>query len=217
MSAVKRGDLVSISVEVLDLRGNLVDRTDEEGVHVRAGAGDVFPRLDAALLGRHAGETFDVVLEPEDCFGDFDEQLVHLVPEEALGVEKPRKGMRFSHVPGVPADGGRGYILTDLGGGMAVLDGNHPYAGWTLRFAVKVLRIEEVSEGEVSDADIFIPDFLKSPSEEARREAEDRYELERARKRLEEAAEAAPEGPDDPAGSGLFTSLIPKAGGKTLH
>ena len=217
MSSVKRGDLVSIMVGVLDLRGNLVAQTDEEGVHVRAGMGDTFPRLDAALIGRNAGESFEVVLEPEDSFGDFDETLVHLVPVELLGADNPRKGMRFSNIPGVPTDGGRAYILTDLGGGMAVLDGNHPYAGWTLRFAVKVLRVEEVAEGDVSDADIFVPDFLKPPTAQARAEAQERYELERARKRLEEAAEDAPEEPDEPLGHGLFTSLVPKDPDKRLH
>lgn len=44
-------------------------------------------------------------------------------------------------------DDGRGYIITDVGGGMAVLDGNHPYAGWTLRFEIQVMRVELVEEG----------------------------------------------------------------------
>ena len=210
---IECGDLVAVFVTVCDLRGNVVDETGEEGVLLRCGSEDVFPRIDQALVGKQQGSEFDVVLEPEESFGDFDESLVHLVPVESLGVEKLKKGMRFAHVPGVPAGEGRGYIVTDFGGGMAVLDGNHPYAGWTLRFTVKVLRVEKGAAGDVTDSDIFIPDFLKAATPEIKKEAEDRLEVEAAREKVEKMMANLPDDtPTNPMGTGLFTSLIPKTG-----
>ena len=208
---IERDDLVTVFVTVSDLRGNLVDETGEEGVALRCGAEDVFPRIDQALIGKSQGSELDVVLEPEESFGDFDESLVHLVPVESLGVENLKKGMRFSHVPGVPVGDGRGYIVTDVGGGMAVLDGNHPYAGWTLRFTVKVLRVEKIDPEDVTDADIFIPDFLKAASPEIKKEAETRLEVEEARRKIAKMMDKLPDdAPARPMGTGLFTSLVPE-------
>jgi len=43
-----------------------------------------------------------------------------------------------------------------------VLDGNHPLAGRALRFAIKVLAVEEAGEDELEQADSPItPDFLR--------------------------------------------------------
>ncbi len=209
--AIETGNLATLFVTVWDLRGNIVDQTSPDGVTVRAGAEDVFPRLDRALIGKKKGEEFDVVLEPEESFGDFDENQVFLVPLADLGAGNVKKGMRFSHVPGIP-ESSRAYIVTDTADGFAVLDGNHPYAGWTLRFAVKILRTEEVNSGDVSEADIFVPDFLKTASSEIRQAAEDRLNLEDARRKIEKSLDAMEEKTSggETLGNGLFTSLIPK-------
>ena len=208
---IEKGDLVTVFVTVWDLRDHIVDQTGEEGVTLRAGAEDVFPRMDQALLKHKEGDRFDLVLEPEESFGDFDENLVHLVPVDKLGVENPKKGMRFSHIPGVPVDDGRGYIITDVGGGMAVLDGNHPYAGWTLRFEIQVMRVELVEEGDIAESDIFIPDFLKVANDSVKEEAEDRLEVDEARAKIAEQLDKVDEAkPQNAMGIGLFTSLLPK-------
>ena len=184
---IEKGDLVTVFVTVWDLRDHIVDQTGEEGVTLRAGAEDVFPRMDQALLKHKEGDRFDLVLEPEESFGDFDENLVHLVPVDKLGVENPKKGMRFSHIPGVPVDDGRGYIITDVGGGMAV------------------------EEGDIAESDIFIPDFLKVANDSVKEEAEDRLEVDEARAKIAEQLDKVDEAkPQNAMGTGLFTSLVPK-------
>ena len=186
---IEKGDLVTVFVTVWDLRDHIVDQTGEEGVTLRAGAEDVFPRMDQALLKHKEGDRFDLVLEPEESFGDFDENLVHLVPVDKLG----------------------GYIITDVGGGMAVLDGNHPYAGWTLRFEIQVMRVESVEEGDIAESDIFIPDFLKVANDSVKEEAEDRLEVDEARAKIAEQLDKVDEAkPENAMGTGLFTSLVPK-------
>ncbi|HYS13724.1 MAG TPA: hypothetical protein VEN28_10465, partial [Burkholderiaceae bacterium] len=57
---------------------------------------------------------------------------------------------------------GRIYTVTDLTETIAVLDGNHPLAGCALRFAIRVLAVEEAGEDELAQADSPItPDFLR--------------------------------------------------------
>ena len=70
--------------------------------------------------------------------------------------------MRFEGVPGQPADG-RVYMVTQVADGMALLDANHPYAGWTLRFDIEVLKVEAGSPEDLEGADAaVVPEFLRA-------------------------------------------------------
>jgi FKBP-type peptidyl-prolyl cis-trans isomerase SlyD len=141
-----------------DAQGQLLERTDSPLVYLH-GAGDIFPRIEAALAGQEAGFRASVALEPEDAFGDADSSLVHLVECRRLG-PKVEVGMRHEGLPG-RADG-RIYTVTDVAEGMAVLDGNHPLAGYSLRFDLTVRGIERASEEELAAAQRpQPPEFLR--------------------------------------------------------
>lgn len=98
-------------------------------------------------------------LEPEEAFGEFDEQLVIL--RDAAELADPadvRVGLLFESVKGAkPSE--RPYRVTALADGKALLDANHPLAGWTLRFDVKILEIADAPEGDVQNSAV-VPDFL---------------------------------------------------------
>ena len=68
------------------LKDSLGDTLDElhEPVEFLVGSDDLLPAIGGALQGHEAGATLDLNLEPEDAFGDFDEQLVFLARREQL-------------------------------------------------------------------------------------------------------------------------------------
>jgi len=54
------------------------------------------------------------------------------------------------------------YTITDIAEGMAVLDGNHPLAGFALRFEIKVIEVRAATSEEIESADTpTLPDFLR--------------------------------------------------------
>lgn len=156
---IEQGALVSLDVTMYDAQGNLLERSDEPLVYLH-GHGDVFPRIEEALAGKEAGEKVALQLEPEDAFGDYDPALVLLMPLENLG-EGVEVGMQ------VEGDGGQGvpgriFTITDIAEGMAVLDGNHPLAGFALRLDITVIEVRGASEEELEQADApRLPDFLR--------------------------------------------------------
>lgn len=155
---IEDGCLVSLDVSMYDAQGDLLEKTESPLVYLH-GAGDIFPRVEAALAGQEAGFRTSVMLEPEDAFGDADASLVHLVECRRLG-PKVEAGMRYEGLPG-RADG-RIYTVTDVAEGMAVLDGNHPLAGYALRFDLHVRRVERASEDELAAAERpQPPEFLR--------------------------------------------------------
>jgi FKBP-type peptidyl-prolyl cis-trans isomerase SlyD len=81
-------------------------------------------------------------LEPEDAFGDYDADLVRLEPAERYG-EGLQVGMEVE-------EDSRFYTVTDIAGGKAVLDGNHPLAGMALRFSIEIVTVRIATAEEIN-------------------------------------------------------------------
>jgi FKBP-type peptidyl-prolyl cis-trans isomerase SlyD len=156
---IDQGALVSLDVTMYDAQGILLEHSEEPLVYLH-GHDDLFPRVEEALAGKEAGARVALQLEPEDAFGDYDPALVLLMELDNLGAGV-EVGMR------VEGDGGEGaagriFTITDIADGMAVLDGNHPLAGFALRFDITVLEVRAASPEELADADSArLPEFLR--------------------------------------------------------
>jgi FKBP-type peptidyl-prolyl cis-trans isomerase SlyD len=156
---IDQGALVSLDITMYDAQGNLLEHSEEPLVYLH-GHDDLFPRIEEALAGKEVGAKVALQVEPEDAFGDYDPALVLLMPLENLG-DGAEVGMR------VEGDGGSGtpgriFTITDIADGMAVLDGNHPLAGFALRFDITVVDVRGATPEELADADSpRLPDFLR--------------------------------------------------------
>jgi len=101
--------------------------------YVHGGYGQLFDKLEEALEGRQAGERLQVQLEPEDAFGEYDAQLMRVEKLERYG-QGLTVGMEIE-------EDSRIYRVTDIAGGSAVLDANHPLAGEDLVFDLQLVEI----------------------------------------------------------------------------
>jgi FKBP-type peptidyl-prolyl cis-trans isomerase SlyD len=156
---IENGTLVSLDVAMYDAQGNLLERSEAPLVYLH-GARDIFPRIEAALEGQEAGYAASVKLEPEEAFGDYHAEQVHLVDCKRLA-KGIAVGMRVEGLPGDPD--GRIYTVTDIAEGMALLDGNHPLAGWALCFELRVTAVERATEAELeAAARPLLPEFLRA-------------------------------------------------------
>ena len=142
--------VVSISYTLFDAQGEAIEKTDEPIVYLHGGYGNIFPLIEQALQGKGAGDTAVVKLEPEDAFGDYDEQLLR-VEERNLFPEVLELGMQFEGIPG--EDSGEDaeiFTVTDIADGKVVLDANHPLAGMALVFDCKVMDVRAASAEEIT-------------------------------------------------------------------
>lgn len=113
--------------------------------YLHGGYGDLFPAVEALLEGKSAGDRVEARLEPEDAFGDYDENLLRMEPRAKFpdGLDV---GMR------VEGDDGKGiYTVTDIAEGQVVLDGNHPLAGMALKFACRVADVRPATAAELEN------------------------------------------------------------------
>ena len=144
---ISRNAVVSLDVELSDIWGNLIQKSDEPVQYLHGGYGDVFPAVEAALEGKQEDELVEVRLEPGDAFGDYDADLIQLVPRSRFP-EGLEIGMR---VEGEFGGAGTIYTVTDMADGQVVLDGNHPLAGMALKFAGKVVGVRHATDAEIAN------------------------------------------------------------------
>jgi len=152
---VAKNTVVSLTYELFDSDGKLIEKTDGPIDYLHGGYQGIFPLVEQALAGKAAGEICRVRLEADDAFGDYDAQLVHLEPRKKFP-DNIAVGMQFEG-RGVESGTSLVYTVTNIAEDKVVVDGNHPLAGKTLDFTgtvtlVRAATAEELTHGHVHGA-----------------------------------------------------------------
>jgi len=144
--------IVALTWTLKDTLGEILDELDEP-VEFLLGGDDLLAKIEESLQGHEAGATIDLHLEPENAFGDYDENLVFLEARKLFPAEL-EEGLTFDGAalpvgvnPDTPPD--RIYTVTEIYPEHVVLDGNHPLAGIAIRLSLKVESVREATEAEI--------------------------------------------------------------------
>lgn len=141
------GMWVQMHYELRDGRGNLLEMT-EEPVEFVYGYSNLLPALEQSLAGLCAGDAVNVSIPPEDAYGTRDETNVFAVDREEFPPDAHlEEGSEFV------AEGEDGTALTmrivEVHDDHVVVDANHPLAGETLNFQIRVLAVRKATEDEL--------------------------------------------------------------------
>ncbi len=141
MSTVKIGDAVKVHYSGKFDDGQVFDSSEGgDPLGFTVGAGHVIPGFDAALIGMQIGETKNVVIPPEQAYGERMEELVQTISREQfnLGDVAPELGMAIEmQTP----QGTIPLIITEMTDTSVTLDANHPLAGEELHFDLTLVEI----------------------------------------------------------------------------
>jgi FKBP-type peptidyl-prolyl cis-trans isomerase SlyD len=139
--AVQNGATVSLEYTLKNDGGEVLqsNKGGEPLVFVQ-GRQQIIPGLERELVGMRPGEEKKVVVKPEDAYGDVvpsaqTEVPREAIPKEALKVGTPLMARSGSGEP-------RPVVVKEIKETTVVLDLNHPLAGKTLYFDVKVLGVQ---------------------------------------------------------------------------
>lgn len=149
---ITRDTVVSISYELSDADGKLLEKPPAPISYLHGGYRGMFPVVETALRGKSAGDNCKATMEPEDAFGEYDSELVRTEPRH-LFPENVAVGMQFEG-GAEGSDDAMIYTVTEVAQDKVVVDGNHPLAGQTLNFScivteVRVATLEEIMHGHV--------------------------------------------------------------------
>lgn len=152
---IAKDTVVALNFELFDVDGNLIEKTDAPIEYLHGGYDGIFPLVEKALDGKGVGDSCRVRLEPDDAFGEYDAELVHVEPRSKfptnVGV-----GMQFE---GQSSESGEMlvYTVTDIAEDKVVVDGNHPLAGQTLDFACTVASVRSATNEELQHGHVHGP------------------------------------------------------------
>lgn len=152
---VGKDSVVTLSYRVNDLDGNLVDEGAEPLVYLHGGYGGIFPKIEETLQGKSTGDKFDVKLEPEDAFGEYDAELVMIEPRN-LFPDNIEVGMQFERAT-EEGDDDELFTITDIAEDKVVVDGNHPLAGMALMFSCTISEVRAASAEEIQHGHVHAP------------------------------------------------------------
>jgi FKBP-type peptidyl-prolyl cis-trans isomerase SlyD len=146
---ITKNTIVTIEYNAIDTDGNLVDEGKEALVYLHGGYDDVFAPIEHALEGKSIGDRITVKLQPGQTYGEYDPELVQVVPVDELP-QPLKKGVQ---IEGAVSDAGDPVYstVTDIADGKAVLDGNHPLAGTALIFHCTVADVRRATVQEIAE------------------------------------------------------------------
>jgi len=114
--------------------------------YVHGGKSDLFEKLEVALSGKSIGDQVSVTLSPEEGFGQHNPDLTFTddlenVPEELRFVGAK---LEAQNADGEPMK----FVVSKVKESELTVDANHPMAGKTVIFKVKVADIRDASSDE---------------------------------------------------------------------
>lgn len=147
---IQNNSVVSIHYTLKNKGGELLDSSTEgDPLIYLHGHQNIIPGLENALLGKNKGDKFSVSIDPENAYGERNEDLVQTLKKEQFeSNENIEEGMRFQ----AETPTGNIMILTvkEVRDNEILVDGNHDLAGVQLNFDVEVKEIREATEEEIT-------------------------------------------------------------------
>ncbi|GLS25467.1 FKBP-type peptidyl-prolyl cis-trans isomerase [Marinibactrum halimedae] len=141
--------VVSIHYTLKNDDGEIVDSSEgHPPLEYLHGAANIVIGLEKALLGKSVGDKLQVVVEPEEGYGEFRPELVQQIPASSFGgVDELAVGMAF-HAES--SDGTPQIVeIIEIDGDDVTINGNPPLAGQRLHFEVEVTDIRDATEEEI--------------------------------------------------------------------
>lgn len=108
---------------------------------------NILPALEAALVGKTIGDTATVELQPEDAYGEYDDDDVEMIERSDLP-DDIEPGMELL----LEDDDGHLFevMVKEVTDQAVVLDFNSPLAGKTVTYSVEVVGIREANPDELA-------------------------------------------------------------------
>lgn len=144
---VQSGLVVYITYSILDEARNVVEQHDLPVGYVQGGNSGLLPSIEAALVGKKVGDRVEVLLSPQDAFGERDPDLSFTDDIENVPPQFRMVGAQVQMAS--EAGETRTFYVTSIEDGKLTVDGNHPLAGQNAICVVNILNIREATPEEM--------------------------------------------------------------------
>ncbi len=146
---IAKDHVVEIEYTLTDDEGKVLDTSDgRDPLTYLHGGQNIIPGLEKELEGKVVGDALKVKVDPAEAYGEFNKSLINEVPKEELAqIPELKVGIQLQ---AQSPQGVQIFTVTAIGETCVTLDGNHPLAGMTLNFDVKVKTVRPATEEELT-------------------------------------------------------------------
>jgi len=144
--AIEANQIVSIEYEVRD--GDKVVDSNVGGAPLvfMFGKGQIIPGLETGIVDMAIGEKGDVLVQPENAYGEYNAEATQEVPADQFAGIDLEVGMTLY---GQGEDEQTVQVtVKEIGAETVMIDFNHPLAGKALMFSVTVNNVRDASAEE---------------------------------------------------------------------
>ena len=151
---IKKGDTIKVHYTGSLEDGEVFDSSEKHGrpLEFEVGSGMIIKGFDEGILGMKKGDEKELKIEPKDAYGDHNAEYTRHVPKEDIKLpegQEPEVGM----ILGVTLPNGQ-QLPAKVSGVTEeeiIIDLNHPLAGKTLNFKIKLVEVREKTEEEMNE------------------------------------------------------------------
>jgi len=146
---ITKNSVVTIDYTVKNDEGVVIDSTkDADPLVYLHGADSIVPGLEKALEGKTVGHKLSISIEPEDAYGEHQDEMIQYVQIDLIG----DPDITIGNVYKAQDEEGRPFTVTviEMDDDTVTLDGNHDLAGVRLNFDVAILDIRQATEEEIA-------------------------------------------------------------------
>jgi peptidylprolyl isomerase len=139
---VAAGDNVSVNYTGTFTNGTVFDSSAGRApLNFTAGAGEVIPGFDNAVIGMKLHEEKTVTIPANEAYGPVNPELIVTVPRSSFGNQTPEAGMQVTQTTttGEQLTG----TVTKVNSTNVTVDFNPPLAGQTLIFKIQIVAIHK--------------------------------------------------------------------------
>jgi len=147
MDKITKDKVVEIEYSLYDSEGNLIE--ESQSFKYLHGHRNIITGLEEGLEGLSIGDEKEIVVTPEKAYGDYDVEAIQIIPMDVF------EGFEIKEGESYYAQSEQGEIIqfkvlkVDKLNNEVTVDFNHPLAGKTLVFNVKIKSIRDATKEEL--------------------------------------------------------------------
>ncbi|MFZ4400006.1 MAG: FKBP-type peptidyl-prolyl cis-trans isomerase [Bacteroidales bacterium] len=159
---IEKNKVVSLTYKLRfdDAEGDVIEEIDEMDPEiVLIGHENLFEKFEENIQNLKAGDEFEFILNPEDSYGEYDEDKLVELPKENFMIDGEFDEEMVYEGAIIPMEDEENdihaeAIVIEIDDENVKLDFNHPLAGEILHFKGNILMVRDATEAEIKFGDI---------------------------------------------------------------
>ena len=145
--------VVTFTYIILNTQGRVLEQSDLPMSYMHGVDGKMYPSAEKAVDGARVGDEVECTITPEEGFGYPDPELMYSDRLENVPSEYHRIGAEamFENANGETIT----MMVRKIENGQITLDANHPFAGQTAVFKIKIIGVREATEQEIVTGEVI--------------------------------------------------------------